>query len=120
MSLMGRVVLPVVRRGLSVPVLRCNASALAQPMGAGVHQGPVLAVLVAAPHHRVDVQQGTLQPGAAARDEVVLVLQEGTDYGEQEYSLDEKVARVEAQLKRGDAKLLFDPDTHTVSIVLEG
>jgi uncharacterized protein YheU (UPF0270 family) len=45
------------------------------------------------------------------------VLREGTDYGEKEYSLDDKVAHVVNQLKRGDAQIVFDPETETVSIV---
>ena len=45
------------------------------------------------------------------------VLREGTDYGEKEYSLDDKVAHVLNQLKRGDAQIVFDPETETVSIV---
>jgi hypothetical protein len=45
------------------------------------------------------------------------VLREGTDYGERELSLEEKVARVIAQLKRGEAQIVFDPETETVSIV---
>lgn len=45
------------------------------------------------------------------------VLREGTDYGEKEFSLDDKVAHVINQLKRGDAQIVFDPETETVSIV---
>jgi uncharacterized protein len=45
------------------------------------------------------------------------VLREGTDYGEREFSLDEKVAHVIGQLKRGDAHIMFDPETESVSIV---
>ena len=45
------------------------------------------------------------------------VLREGTDYGDKEYSLDEKVAHVIHQLKRGDAQIVFDPETETVGIV---
>jgi uncharacterized protein YheU (UPF0270 family) len=45
------------------------------------------------------------------------VLREGTDYGEREVSLVDKVARVITQLQRGDAQIVFDPDTDTVSIV---
>lgn len=44
------------------------------------------------------------------------VLREGTDYGEREFSLDEKVARVVRQLERGDAQILFDPETESVGI----
>lgn len=45
------------------------------------------------------------------------VLREGTDYGEREFSLEDKVAKVIAQLKRGDAKIVFDPETDSVTIV---
>jgi len=45
------------------------------------------------------------------------VLREGTDYGEREFTLEEKVAHVRAQLERGDAQILFDPDSASVDIV---
>jgi hypothetical protein len=45
------------------------------------------------------------------------VLREGTDYGAREFSLPEKVEHVIAQLKRGEARIMFDPATDTVSIV---
>ena len=44
------------------------------------------------------------------------VLREGTDYGEHEYSLEQKVAQVRAQLERGQARILFDPQSNTVTI----
>jgi len=46
------------------------------------------------------------------------VLREGTDCGEKEFSLDQKVARVKLQLERGEAQILFDPETDSVAIVL--
>jgi len=46
------------------------------------------------------------------------VLREGTDYGEHEVSLDEKVAQVMRQLERGEADVMFDPQTATAGIVL--
>lgn len=46
------------------------------------------------------------------------VLREGTDYGQQELDLQDKVARVIRELERGEARIVFDPDTETVSIVL--
>lgn len=46
------------------------------------------------------------------------VLREGTDYGEHEYSLDEKVAQVMRQLERGEAEVMFDPNTNSVSLVV--
>jgi uncharacterized protein YheU (UPF0270 family) len=44
------------------------------------------------------------------------VLREGTDYGEKEFSLEDKVAHVISQLKRGDAQIVFDPESASVSI----
>jgi uncharacterized protein YheU (UPF0270 family) len=46
------------------------------------------------------------------------VLREGTDYGEKEISLEDKVARVISQLKRGEAKIVFDPESESVTIAL--
>jgi uncharacterized protein YheU (UPF0270 family) len=45
------------------------------------------------------------------------VLREGTDYGEKELSLQDKVARVVGQLKSGKARIVFDPESESVSIV---
>jgi uncharacterized protein YheU (UPF0270 family) len=44
------------------------------------------------------------------------VLREGTDYGEKEFSLEDKVAHVIGQLRRGEARIVFDPETETVGI----
>jgi len=44
------------------------------------------------------------------------VLREGTDYGAREHSLEQKVAQVRAQLEHGRARILFDPETNTVTI----
>ncbi len=46
------------------------------------------------------------------------VLREGTDYGEQEFSLDQKVAKVMRQLERREAQIVFDPDTESVAILV--
>ena len=46
------------------------------------------------------------------------VLREGTDYGQRDYSLEEKMAAVMRQLDRGEAAIVFDPDSETVSIVV--
>jgi uncharacterized protein len=46
------------------------------------------------------------------------VLREGTDYGEREHSLEQKVAQVRTQLERGRARILFDPESNTVTLVL--
>jgi uncharacterized protein YheU (UPF0270 family) len=46
------------------------------------------------------------------------VLREGTDYGEHEFSLDQKVDKVRRQLERGEAQILFDPATESVAIAV--
>jgi uncharacterized protein len=46
------------------------------------------------------------------------VLREGTDYGERELTLEEKVARVVRQLERGEAQIIFDPETESVDVVV--
>jgi hypothetical protein len=47
------------------------------------------------------------------------VLREGTDYGEREFSLEDKVAGVIRQLKKGEAKILFDPESESVTIAVK-
>jgi uncharacterized protein len=47
------------------------------------------------------------------------VLREGTDYGEKEFSLQEKVARVVNQLKSCEAHIVFDPESESVSIIVK-
>jgi uncharacterized protein YheU (UPF0270 family) len=46
------------------------------------------------------------------------ILREGTDYGEREVSLDQKVAQVLRQLERGEAQIVFDATLETVDIVV--
>jgi hypothetical protein len=46
------------------------------------------------------------------------VLREGTDYGEKEFSLEDKVGRVIGQLKRGEARIVFDPKSESVTIAV--
>lgn len=45
------------------------------------------------------------------------VLREGTEYGERDYSLEEKVRHVTRQLERGEAQIVFDPSSESVDIV---
>ncbi|MEO8315857.1 MAG: YheU family protein [Pseudomonadota bacterium] len=45
------------------------------------------------------------------------VLREGTDYGAQEFTHDQKVAQVIAQLKSGEARILYDPATESVTLL---
>lgn len=46
------------------------------------------------------------------------VLREGTEYGEHDFSLDEKVAHVMRQLERGEIHVTFDASTETVDIIV--
>jgi len=45
------------------------------------------------------------------------VLREGTDYGEEEVSLAQKVAQVREQLQRGEALLEFSEEHESVTII---
>src|SRR5882724_5862809 len=45
------------------------------------------------------------------------VLREGTEYGEREFSLEQKLAHVYRQLERAEAQIVFDPNTETIDIV---
>ena len=46
------------------------------------------------------------------------VLREGTEYGEKDFSLDQKLAHVVRQLERGEAQIVFDPGSETIDIVV--
>ena len=58
---------------------------------------------------------------AATLDNLIesFVLREGTDYGEQTFTLAEKVEHVRQQLKRGDAVILYSELHESVTIVLK-
>jgi len=45
------------------------------------------------------------------------ISREGTDYGDQEFSLSEKVEQVRTQLFNGSAKIVFDSFTETVNVL---
>ena len=46
------------------------------------------------------------------------ILREGTDYGHQDYTLDEKRQRVMAMLRKGDAEICYYPENEHIDIVL--
>jgi uncharacterized protein len=69
------------------------------------------------PKDPVVIPHTELSPDALAGVVESFVLREGTDYGDREYSLSEKVAHVMRQLDRGEAQIIFDPNTETVDIV---
>ncbi len=69
-----------------------------------------MAQIIEIPHRRLagDVLRALLED-YASRD--------GTDYGEVERSLDEKVAELRAQVVRGDLLVLYDADSEQWDLV---
>jgi uncharacterized protein YheU (UPF0270 family) len=67
--------------------------------------------------HPVAVPYTELDPALLQAVVESFVLREGTDYGEKEVSFETKVARVIQQLKSGEARILFDPESESVTIV---
>ena len=45
------------------------------------------------------------------------VLREGTEYGAHDFTLEEKLAHVYAQLERREAQIVFDPHTESIDII---
>ena len=45
------------------------------------------------------------------------ITREGTDYGDVEYSLADKIRHVRRQLELGEVKITFDPDSETCTLV---
>jgi uncharacterized protein YheU (UPF0270 family) len=66
----------------------------------------------------VEVPYGELSAESLHAVVESFVLREGTDYGEREYSFEDKVAHVMRQLKKGEAKILFDPESESVTIAV--
>lgn len=46
------------------------------------------------------------------------VLREGTDYGARDVPFESKVTQVLGQLERGEARIMFDPLTESINIVV--
>jgi uncharacterized protein YheU (UPF0270 family) len=70
------------------------------------------------PEDRIEVAPTELSPEALRAVIESFVLREGTDYGQREFSLEEKVAQVRRQLERGEARIVFEPQTRSVNIVV--
>ena len=65
----------------------------------------------------VEIPYGELSADALRGVVESVILREGTEYGARDYTLDEKVAQVLGRLQRGEARIVFDPETETVDIV---
>ncbi len=69
------------------------------------------------PHEPVLVPHTELSADALRGVVESFVLREGTDYGEREFTLEQKLAHVYLQLERGEAQIVFDPNTESIDIV---
>lgn len=69
------------------------------------------------PAEPVEVPWDALPPELLEALVESFVLREGTDYGPREFAMTDKVAAVLRQLQRGDARILWDPDSESGTIV---
>lgn len=65
----------------------------------------------------VEVPYTALQPATLRAVIEEFVTRDTTDYGVRERTLEERVADVMRQLRRGEARLVFDANLGTVNIV---
>jgi len=56
---------------------------------------------------------------AEALDGIIdnFILREGTDYGAQEVSREAQIQRVRKQIDKGDVKIVYDPNTESVTLM---
>jgi len=64
----------------------------------------------------IPVPYNELSPKALTGLIESFVSREGTDYGDHEFSLEQKVAHVLKQLERGDVLIVFDPKEESFDI----
>lgn len=67
--------------------------------------------------HPVEIPPDQLSPEALRGLVEEFVSRDGTDYGAVERSLEQKVRDVLRQLERGEARIVFDPETESVNVV---
>lgn len=72
------------------------------------------------PHEAVVVPHTELATDVLRGVVESIVLREGTEYGEKEFSLEEKVTQLMRQLETGAAQIIFDPTSETVDVVAIG
>ena len=70
------------------------------------------------PAELVDVPAAELSPATLQALVESFVLREGTEYGERDVSLEDKVSQVTRQLRRGEARIVFDPETESIDILV--
>ena len=64
----------------------------------------------------VEIPYDALSPEALRGVIESFVLRVGTEYGDRDFTLQEKVDQVLQQLKRREARVMFDPATETVTV----
>lgn len=65
----------------------------------------------------VELDPQQLSPGALRGLVEEYVTREGTDYGQGDWSLEDKVSQVFQQLESGEARIVFDLEAESASIV---
>jgi len=65
----------------------------------------------------VEVPWKEISPAALRGVVEAFVLREGTDYGDREFSHEEKVTQLLTALERGEARILYDPATESVTLL---
>ena len=65
----------------------------------------------------VEVPWRDISPAALRGVVEAFVLREGTDYGAREFTHEQKVAQLLAALERGEARILYDPATESVTLL---
>lgn len=69
------------------------------------------------PSEPVEVPWNALSADALHGLAESFVLREGTDYGAREFTHEQKVAQVLAALKSGEARIVYDPGTESVTLL---
>lgn len=65
----------------------------------------------------VEIPWTALSPAALQGVVDDFLLREGTDYGAVEVEHSKKVERIRKQLKNGDVRIVFDPDSGSVTLL---
>lgn len=66
----------------------------------------------------LDIPYKELSPDALRGVIESFVLREGTEYGSKDFTLEEKVQHVVRQLERREARIVFDPASETIDILV--
>jgi len=64
------------------------------------------------------IPYSSLQPATLDNLIEAFIDREGTDYGDQEYSRDEKVAQVRLQIEAGTVIIVFDEASESCNLIL--